>query len=111
VSLSFSLKLRILTRPSYDISPYGLAFTAKDPTLNQVTTTKSDVYFIPLTTFTETPELKVVLTPGTEGASTAPVFSPNNPSLAFVRQKDISYESDKNRIFTVDITKNLSATE
>jgi dipeptidyl aminopeptidase/acylaminoacyl peptidase len=40
------------------------------------------------------------------------VFSPSAPSIAFVRQKGISYESDKSRIFLVaDITKNLSATE
>ncbi|KAE8449415.1 hypothetical protein EG329_008316 [Mollisiaceae sp. DMI_Dod_QoI] len=97
----------------YDISSYGLVFIAKDITLNQATTTKSDVYYLPLTTFTEpAPSPQIVSTPGIEGASDGVVFSPCAPSIAFVRQKGISYESDKNRIFLVpDVTDDLTATE
>lgn len=81
--------------------------------MNQATTTKSDVYYLPLTTFTEpAPKPQIVSTPDIEGASDGVVFSPSAPSIAFVRQKGISYESDKNRIFLVpDVTANLSATE
>lgn len=80
---------------------------------NQATTTKSDVYFLPLNTFTKsalTPQ--IVNTLGSEGASDEVVFSPCSPSLAFVRQKGISYKSDKNRIFLVkDVTSGLNTTE
>ncbi|CZR50334.1 related to secreted dipeptidyl-peptidase V precursor [Phialocephala subalpina] len=99
---------------NYDISSSGLVFIAKDITLNQATTTKSDVYYLPLTTFTEpAPEPQIVTTPnGIEGASAGVVFSPSSPSIAFVRQKGISYESDKNRIFVVpDVTTDLTASE
>ncbi|KAM3148282.1 Dipeptidyl-peptidase 5 [Botrytis cinerea] len=97
----------------FDISSKGLSFIAKDITLNQATTTKSDVYYVPLTTFTETsPELKVISTPNLEGASDAVVFSPSGSSLAFVRMAHISYESDKNRVLQVaDVTSDLTAIE
>ncbi|KAB8303279.1 hypothetical protein EYC80_004721 [Monilinia laxa] len=97
----------------FDIGTKGLSFIAKDISLNQATTTKSDVYYVPLTTFTEkSPELKVVSTPNLEGASDAVVFSPSGSSLAFVRMKDISYEADKNRILQVaDVTSDLTAVE
>ncbi|KAH6704007.1 Alpha/Beta hydrolase protein [Leptodontidium sp. MPI-SDFR-AT-0119] len=97
----------------YAICSTGLAFISKDLTLLDPIYTKSDVWYIRLSNFTSTaPKPQAVLTPGFEGASAALVFSPTNPSLSFVRMKDISYESDKNRIFTVpDVTKNLTATE
>ncbi|KAI9645452.1 hypothetical protein NHQ30_006191 [Ciborinia camelliae] len=98
---------------NFDIGTKGLSFIAKDITLNQATTTKSDVYYVPLKTFTETsPELKMISTPNLEGASDGVVFSPSGSSLAFLRMKDISYESDKNRILQVaDVTSDLTAVE
>lgn len=99
---------------SYDISKYGLAFLAKDPKLGQANTTKSDIYFVPLKTYTESAvgNIHITTTPGLEGASSVPVFAPNSPSLAFVRMKDISYESDKNRIVVIpDVTRDLTALE
>jgi dipeptidyl aminopeptidase/acylaminoacyl peptidase len=70
--------------------------------------------FFPLKNFTEpAPKPQVVTTPGIEGASDSVVFSKcNQKSIAFVRMKGISYESDKNRIFLIpDVTKSLEATE
>jgi dipeptidyl aminopeptidase/acylaminoacyl peptidase len=67
-----------------------------------------------LKNFTEpAPKPQVATTPGIEGASDSVVFSKcNQKSIAFVRMKGISYESDKNRIFFVpDVTKSLEATE
>jgi dipeptidyl aminopeptidase/acylaminoacyl peptidase len=98
---------------SFDVSKTGLAFVAKDPTLNQATTTKSDLYYVPLSTFQEpvAPKAKVIATPGMQGASTSPVFSQNGTKLVFLRQKDISYESDKWRIFLVEMAKSTTATE
>lgn len=98
---------------SYDISRNGLAFIAKDLTLLDPVYTKSDVWYIPLSSFTSAPaKPQAVLTPGIEGASAVLTFSPSGSSLAFVRQKGIAYESDKNRIFTIsDVTQGLNATE
>ncbi|RDL29927.1 Dipeptidyl-peptidase-like protein V [Venustampulla echinocandica] len=98
---------------NFDISKFGIVFVAKDPKLNPVTTTKSDVYYIPLKTFTEAaPEPQIVTTPKLEGASTSPTFSPGSAAVAFVRQQEISYESDKWRLLLVpDITKGLEASE
>lgn len=88
-----------------------MAFVAKDPTLNQANTTKSDVYYIPLTTFQETaPKIHLISTPGLQGASNSPVFSPSGSSLAFLRMKDISYESDKNRVLVVPNVSSLNST-
>jgi dipeptidyl aminopeptidase/acylaminoacyl peptidase len=102
-----------LTSHSFDISTAGIAFVAKDPTLNQVTTTKSDVYLLPLKTFTEpAPKPQVITTPGLEGASVAPAFCPSGTALVFSRMKGISYESDKNRLLLVpDVTAGLEASE
>lgn len=98
---------------SFDVSKTGIAFVAKDPTLNQATTTKADVYYIPLSTFREpvAPKPQIITTQGLQGASTAPSFSKRGTKLVFLRQKDIAYESDKFRLFYVDLTKSLTATE
>ncbi|KAH8676522.1 Alpha/Beta hydrolase protein [Tricladium varicosporioides] len=98
---------------NFDIGTAGIVFVAKDPKLNQATTTKSDVYYLPLKTFTEpAPTPQIVTTPNLEGASTSPVFSPASPAVAFIRQKGINYESDKQRLMMVpDITKGLEALE
>lgn len=101
----------------FDVSAKGIAFVAKDPKLdfgrnNQASTTKSDLYYIPLKTFLESPapKPKIVLTPGLEGAATAPTFSNSGTQLVFLRQKDISYESGLWRIFHTDVST-LSVTE
>jgi hypothetical protein len=65
----------------------GITFIAKDPTLNQATTTKLDVYYLPLNTFAESlPSPQIVSTPGIEDASDEVVFSLYSPYLAFFRR-------------------------
>ncbi|CAG8955280.1 hypothetical protein HYFRA_00011262 [Hymenoscyphus fraxineus] len=97
----------------YDIGKNGIVFTAKDPKLPQATTTKSDIYYIPLKTFQESPPTpQVILTSGLEGASSGPVFSPDGVSLVFLSMKEYAYEADKNRImFVADITKSATSEE
>jgi len=75
--------------------------------------TKSDVYFLSLATFLEAPpKPQIISSPGLQGSSSVPVFSPNGSSLVFNRMKHISYESDKRRIqFVKDVTKSLTAEE
>lgn len=95
----------------YDISTRGIIFTAKDPTLNQATTTKTDPYYLPISYDKERPTGKpqIISVKGLLGASSAPVFSPDGKRAAFLRMKDISYESDRNRVIIIPDISNLSS--
>jgi dipeptidyl aminopeptidase/acylaminoacyl peptidase len=92
----------------FDIGPSGLVFVAKDPELDPAIYTKTDLYYIPLETFTEwkAPYPQVVKTPGLAGYSNSPVFSRCGKKVAFTRMRSSQYESDKPRLLLVpDITK------
>ncbi|KAJ2904718.1 dipeptidyl peptidase variant [Zalerion maritima] len=92
----------------FDISHTGIAFVARDPELSPAIYAKTNCYFVPLTTFTETspPAPKPVSTPGLEGYSSAPAFSPCGKSLVFGRMRSKQYESDKPRVMLVsDVDK------
>ncbi|KAL1843736.1 hypothetical protein VTJ49DRAFT_117 [Mycothermus thermophilus] len=103
----------------FDIGPSGLVFVAKDPELDPATYTKTDLYFIPLKTFTEpqAPAPRIIKTPGLEGYSQTPVFSHCGTKVAFTRMHSRQYESDKTRLILVpdinnpDVTEEFYATE
>ncbi|KAI9792581.1 MAG: hypothetical protein M1816_002101 [Peltula sp. TS41687] len=97
----------------YDVSTRGIIFTAKDPTLNQATTTKTDPYYLPISYDKDRPSGKpqIISVSGLLGASASPVFSPDGKRAAFLRMKDIAYESDRNRIIIVPDISNLSTAE
>ncbi|KAF2281175.1 dipeptidyl-peptidase-like protein V precursor [Westerdykella ornata] len=91
----------------FDISYYGLVFTAKDPELNPALHTKTNVYYFLSDTFWTPPFLQPVYptkihVPGFEGASTSPIFSPSGLHIAFLKMRTDGYESDKNQLFMVD---------
>ncbi|EOD50464.1 hypothetical protein GTA08_BOTSDO02686 [Neofusicoccum parvum] len=88
---------------NFDVSSSGIAFVAKDPELNPAIYTKINVYVVPLSDFTESapPAPVQIETTGFEGQSTSPVFSPDGKSLAFLRMREIQYESDKLQLFVV----------
>lgn len=91
----------------YDVSKNGIVFVAKDPKLSQANYTKTDLYYIPVSTFTETklPSPMIVKTGNLKGYSNTPKFAPNGKSVAFTRMKSDQYESDKPRLLLVpDIT-------
>lgn len=96
----------------FDISPTGIVFVAKDPTLNPATHTKCNCYFTPLPTLTEsvasTP--KLLATDELQGACTSPVFSPDGSKIAYLAMKKDGYESDKNRIVIVPNVKSSTET-
>lgn len=73
----------------FDISKNGLVFIAKDPKLDPANYTKTDVYYIPLKTFTEeqAPSPQIIKTGNLEGYSNSVVFSPDANSVAFTRMK------------------------
>lgn len=98
----------------FDISKNGIVFVAKDPNLDPANHTKTDVYYIPLKSFTEErPPTPVIINTGNlKGYSNCPVFSPNAKSIVFTRMKSNVYESDKPRLLLVpDIVDNYNAVE
>jgi dipeptidyl aminopeptidase/acylaminoacyl peptidase len=107
-----SLKLESPVPPfggsgDFDISKNGLIFVAKDPKIDPANYTKTDLYYIPLKTFTEdqAPSPQIIKTGNLKGYSGSPVFSPDAKSIAFTRMKSHQYESDKPRLLIVpDIT-------
>lgn len=89
---------------NFDLSPSGaIAFVSKDPDLNPALNTKCNVYLVNVDSWTQAPNAapKRVNVKGFEGASTAPVFSPDGTQVAFLSMKRNGYESDQNRIFVV----------
>lgn len=91
----------------FDVSSSGLVFVAKDPELDPAIYTKTNLYYIPLRTFTEPepPSPRLVETPGLEGYSNSPVFSHCGRKVAFTRMRSKQYESDKPRLLLIpDIT-------
>lgn len=96
----------------FDLSNNGIVFVAQDPTLNQATNTKCDLYYVPITDFTKPPSSlpQIAETKGLEGAASSPVFSPEGKGAAFLKMKQNGYESDKNRIILVPDISKLSAT-
>lgn len=94
----------------FDISTSGLVFVAKDPELDPAIYTKTNLYYIPLASFTETspPAPTIVQTTGLEGYSNSPVFSHSGKKVAFTRMKSNQYESDKTRLLVVPDISDLS---
>ncbi|KAK3382332.1 Alpha/Beta hydrolase protein [Lasiosphaeria ovina] len=97
----------------FDIGPAGLVFVSKDPKLCPATYTKTDLYFVPLTTFTESspPSPKIVPTPGLEGYTNSPTFSHCGRKVAFTRMRNKQYESDKPRLLLLPDISDLGKVE
>ncbi|KAM0700466.1 hypothetical protein Q7P35_012187 [Cladosporium inversicolor] len=87
----------------FDISERGVIFVSKDPDLDPALNTKSNVYLLNVESWTQSAreKPKQVFIEEFEGASTAPVFSPDARSVAFLAMRRNGYESDQNRIFVV----------
>ncbi|KAI1847336.1 hypothetical protein JX266_006561 [Neoarthrinium moseri] len=94
----------------FDISKGGLVFVASDPELNPAIYTKTDVYYVPLKTFTEEkpPAPQQVKTGHLQGYSGSPVFSHSGQSVAFKRMRHRQYESDKWRLMLIPDVADLA---
>ncbi|KAI1166935.1 prolyl oligopeptidase [Nemania serpens] len=94
----------------FDISKKGLVFLSKDPELNPAMWTKTDVYHVPLKTFTEEkpPFPQIVKTGTLQGYSGSPTFSHDGSRLAFTRMRHKQYESDKTRLMLIPDIEDLS---
>lgn len=97
----------------FDVSSSGLIFVAKDPAIDPAIYTKTDLYYIPLSTFTEgkPPSPQLIETPGLEGYSQSPTFSHDGKKIAFTRMRSKQYESDKTRLLLVPDLSDLSKVE
>lgn len=94
----------------FDISASGIVFVSRDPKLSPATHTKSDLYYVPLSSFTqaEPPMPQLVKTGKLRGYSGAPAFSHDGKSVAFTRMRHDQYESDKTRLLLVPDVNDLS---
>ncbi|KAI0878949.1 prolyl oligopeptidase [Hypoxylon argillaceum] len=94
----------------FDIGKKGLVFLSTDPEINPAMWTKTDVYYVPLKTFTESkpPFPQVVKTGKLQGYSGSPTFSHDGGRLAFTRMRHKQYESDKTRLMLIPDIEDLS---
>lgn len=92
----------------YDISPDGsqVAFLTKAPELPKANYTASYIYLVP---HDGSSAAKAINGPGSkapeeaQGASGAPRFSPDGTKLAYYQMDGIYYESDKSKLYVVDL--------
>lgn len=94
----------------YDIGKEGIVFVSKDPDLNPALWTKTDLYYVPLKTFTEpkAPFPQIVKTGELQGYAGVPVFSHDGTKVVFKRMRNKQYESDKWRLLLIPDIKDLS---
>ncbi|KAI6813056.1 alpha/beta-hydrolase [Hortaea werneckii] len=86
---------------SFDVSPRGIIFVAKDPELNPALNTKCNVYIMRVKGWTspDTMTLKEIMVPGFEGAASCPVLDASGGQAAFLKMKANGYEADRNTVF------------
>ncbi|KAJ4003321.1 hypothetical protein NW752_011773 [Fusarium irregulare] len=93
----------------FDICENGIAFVSKDPDLNPARYTKTDLYYVPIKSWTEkAPKPQIIKTGRLRGYSSTPVFSNDGKKLAFARMKSQQYESDKSRLLLIPDVTDLS---
>lgn len=92
----------------YDLSPDGstVVFLTKAPELPKANFTASYLYLVPFDGSSVATQLNG---PGSsapesaQGASGAPVFSPDGSQIAYFQQDGISYESDRSKMYVADV--------
>ena len=98
----------------FDISTSGIVFNAKDPSINLTINDKSDIYFIPLKTFTEaeTPKPRPIETGTCDGATSCVRFSPDGRKVVFLKSAHNRWRDGESRVMLVsDVFKSLHSTE
>lgn len=77
----------------YDVSTTGIVLATLDPSVTPADFLLSEVWYVPLTTFTESPAPEVRLikpsaAAACDGSSESPVFSPDGRKIAFLKGTD-----------------------
>lgn len=94
----------------YDISPDGawVVFNTKNIDLPEANFTSSQLYLVPYNRSSEPVAINAIGGPSTppnaEGATSAPLFSPDSTRVAYLQQDVSYYESDKSKVYIADIT-------
>jgi dipeptidyl aminopeptidase/acylaminoacyl peptidase len=94
----------------FDVGPSGIVFVARDPKLSLAVYTKTDLYYVPLKSFTDPkpPLPRMVQTGKLRGYTVAPVFSHDGKKVAFARMRDMQYETDKTRVMLLPDISDLA---
>lgn len=98
----------------FDISTSGIVFNAKDPSINLRFNDKSDVYFIPLSTFTEakTPRPRPIETGTYDGPASCVRFSPDGKQIVFLKNARNRWDTRETRVMLVsDVSESLQSRE
>ncbi|CAK7205643.1 hypothetical protein SEUCBS139899_008422 [Sporothrix eucalyptigena] len=98
----------------FALGPHGIAFVARDPDHNDALTTITNLYYVPLKSYSEETTSStgplLVKTGHLQGYSSNPVFSPDGSKLVFTRMESSRYESDKTRLLLLpDVDAFVSA--
>jgi dipeptidyl aminopeptidase/acylaminoacyl peptidase len=95
----------------YAISPDGgtVAFRSKAPDVPKANQTTSYIFIVPFDGSSVAAPINSPKSPaylkGVDGASSAPRFSPDGKSLAFLQMNNSIYESDKNRLYVASLSQ------
>ena len=97
----------------FDVTSTGLTFIARDPSIGAPDPVRTDLYYIPLKSFSHgsAPKPQILGIPGFEGSSYHPVFAPNGRSVAFLKKQARRDENDRNRLIVInDLDKPMPST-
>lgn len=98
----------------FAIGTSGIVFNAKDPSINLGFNDKSDIYFIPLKTFTEaeTPTPRPIETGTYDGAASCVRFSPDGKQIVFLKNARNHWGTREGHVMLVStISESLQSTE
>ncbi|GAA5926828.1 uncharacterized protein JCM15063_000380 [Sporobolomyces koalae] len=82
----------------YSLSSSSLAIHAKDPHVSPSWHTRTNVYLLSLSPKSESDQHPRMISVGTQGASSSPVFSHDGNRLAWLEMRQDGYEADRNRV-------------
>ncbi|KAF8333551.1 alpha/beta-hydrolase [Cantharellus anzutake] len=83
----------------FDIHDVGLVYTTKDPTVNEATHTRQNIYLVP----SQLGERPRHLTSGNQGATSNPAFSHDGTKVVWLEMATDGYESDQNFVTIYDL--------
>jgi dipeptidyl aminopeptidase/acylaminoacyl peptidase len=112
-SLSCPVVREVETGADFDISSTGITFVAHKSELNPGIVLGTELWFIDLSTFEEdpAPAPELIETPGWNGHTTEPSFSPDGRSIVFCKTKSRETYYGMNQIFVIkSLKKSLEPT-
>jgi dipeptidyl aminopeptidase/acylaminoacyl peptidase len=106
-SLTCPVIREIETGADFDISPTGITFVAHKPELNPGIVLGTELWLINLSTFVEdpAPTPSLIDTPGWDGHTTDPTFSPDARSIAFCKTRSGKTYYGMNQVFVIENIK------